>query len=214
MISNFFPIAAFFAGIVSVLSPCILPIIPAVFAYSTGKGKLRPLAIVLGLSLSFTSMGVITSIFGATLTAYLGYLNVFAEALLVTMGISLLLDLNIFNIFGNFSALANPKQEGLFGGFLLGLSLGIVWLPCIGPVLGSILTMVAVSGEAGYGALMLFIYSLGFSVPMLLVAYSASFSSVRLQKVSKCGFPLKKVAGIVILGVGLYMIYQNHFNGY
>ena len=83
MISNFFPIAAFFAGIVSVLSPCILPIIPAVFAYSTGKGKLRPLAIVLGLSLSFTSMGVITSIFGATLTAYIGYLNVFAEALLV-----------------------------------------------------------------------------------------------------------------------------------
>lgn len=214
MISNFFPIAAFFAGIVSVLSPCILPIIPAVFAYSTGKGKLRPLAIVLGLSLSFTSMGVITSIFGATLTAYLGYLNVFAEALLVIMGISLLFDLNIFNIFGNFSALANPKQEGLLGGFLLGLSLGIIWLPCVGPVLGSILTMVAVSGEAGYGALMLFIYSLGFSVPMLLVAYSASFSSSKLLKASRYGFPLKKITGFVILGVGLYMIYQNHFNGF
>jgi cytochrome c biogenesis protein CcdA len=88
---------------------------------------------------------VITSIFRATLTAYLGYLNVFVEALLVTTGTSLLFDLNIFNIFGNFSALANPKQEGLFGGFLLGLSLGIIWLPCVGPVLGSILTMAAVS---------------------------------------------------------------------
>jgi len=214
MFSDFLPIAAFFAGIVSVLSPCILPVIPAVFAYSTGRGKFRPLAIISGLSLSFTCMGIITSIFGATLTAYLGYLNIFAEFLLITMGISLLFDLNTFNIFGNFSSLANSKREGLLGGFLLGISLGIVWLPCVGPVLGSILTMVAVSGEIVYGALMLFIYSLGFSVPMLLVAYSASFSSIRLQKVSKYGFPLKKVAGFVVLGVGLYMVYQNHFSGF
>jgi len=214
MFSDFLPIAAFFAGIVSVLSPCILPVIPAVFAYSTGRGKFRPLAIISGLSLSFTCMGIITSIFGATLTAYLGYLNIFAEFLLITMGISLLFDLNTFNIFGNFSSLANSKREGLLGGFLLGISLGIVWLPCVGPVLGSILTMVAVSGEVVYGALMLFIYSLGFSVPMLLVAYSASFSSIRLQKVSKYGFPLKKVAGFVVLGVGLYMVYQNHFSGF
>jgi len=214
MFSDFLPIAAFFAGIVSVLSPCILPVIPAVFAYSTGRGTFRPLAIISGLSLSFTCMGIITSIFGATLTAYLGYLNIFAEFLLITMGISLLFDLNTFNIFGNFSSLANSKREGLLGGFLLGISLGIVWLPCVGPVLGSILTMVAVSGEVVYGALMLFIYSLGFSVPMLLVAYSASFSSIRLQKVSKYGFPLKKVAGFVVLGVGLYMVYQNHFSGF
>ncbi|MFY9201815.1 MAG: cytochrome c biogenesis protein CcdA [Methanosarcina flavescens] len=80
------------------------------------------------------------------------------------MGISLLFDLNTFNIFGNFSALANPKQEGLLGGFLPGLSLGIIWLPCVSPVLGSILTMVAVSGKAGYGALMLFI-----SIPLVFL---------------------------------------------
>ncbi|KKH99968.1 cytochrome C biogenesis protein [Methanosarcina sp. 1.H.T.1A.1] len=214
MFSDFLPVAAFFAGVVSVLSPCILPVIPAVFAYSTEKGKFRPLAIVSGLSLSFTSMGIVTSLFGATLTAYLGYLNIFAEALLITMGVSLLFDLNIFNVFGNFSSLANSKKEGLFGGLLLGLSLGIIWLPCVGSVLGSILTMVAVSGKITYGALMLFIYSLGFSVPMLLVAYSASFSSKRLQKVSKYGFPLKKVTGLIILGVGFFMVYQNHFGSF
>jgi cytochrome c biogenesis protein CcdA len=214
MFSDFLPVAAFFAGVVSVLSPCIIPVIPAVFAYSTERGKFRPLAIVLGLSISFTSMGIITSLFGATLTAYLDYLNIFAEALLITMGISLLFDLNIFNVFGNFSSLANSKKEGLFGGLLLGLSLGIVWLPCVGSVLGSILTMVAVSGKVVYGALMLFIYSVGFSIPMLLVAYSASFSSKRLQKVSKYGFPLKKAAGLIVLGVGFYMVYQNHFNSF
>lgn len=214
MFLDFLPVAAFFAGLVSVLSPCILPVIPAVFAYSTEEGKFRPLAIVLGLSVSFTSMGIVTSLFGATLTAYLDLLYIFAEALLITMGISLLFDLNIFNVFGNFSSLANSRKEGLFGGLLLGLSLGVVWLPCVGSVLGSILTMVAVSGKVAYGALMLFIYSIGFSIPMLLVAYSASFSSTRLQKVSKYGFPLKKAAGIIILGVGFYMVYQNHFNSF
>ncbi len=214
MFLDFLPVAAFFAGLVSVLSPCILPVIPAVFAYSTEEGKFRPLAIVLGLSVSFTSMGIVTSLFGATLTAYLDLLYIFAEALLITMGISLLFDLNIFNVFGNFSSLANSRKEGLFGGLLLGLSLGVVWLPCVGSVLGSILTMVAVSGKVAYGALMLFIYSIGFSIPMLLVAYSASFSSTRLQKVSKYGFPLKKAAGIIILGVGFYMVYKNHFNSF
>ncbi len=213
MFSNFLPIAAFSAGLVSVLSPCILPVIPVVLAYSTEEGKFRPLAIVSGLSLSFTSMGIITSIFGATLKAYLDYLNIFAEILLITMGIALLFDLNIFNFFRNFSSLANSKREGLFGGLLLGLSLGIVWIPCVGPVLGSILTTVAVSGKVVYGALMLSIYSIGFSIPMLLVAYSASFSSSKIQNISRYGFPLKKVAGLIILGVGSYMVYKNHFGG-
>ena len=213
MFSNVLPIAAFFAGLVSVLSPCIMPVLPAVLAYSTEKGKFRPLAIVIGLSLSFISMGIITSIFGATFKAYLGYLNIFAEILLITMGIALLFDLNIFNFFGNFSFLANSKREGLFGGLLLGISLGIVWLPCVGKVLGSILTTVAISGKVIYGALMLTIYSIGFSIPLLLVAYSASFSSSRIQNVSKYGSPLKKVTGLIILGVGFYMVYKNHFGG-
>jgi cytochrome c biogenesis protein CcdA len=81
----------------------------------------------------------------------------------------------------------------------------------VGSVLGSILTMVAVSGKVTYGALMLFIYSIGFSMPMLFVAYSASFSSSKIKKASKYSFPLKKVAGLIILGVGFYMVYRNHF---
>jgi cytochrome c biogenesis protein CcdA len=72
--------------------------------------------------------------------------------------------------------------------------------------------MVAVSGKVAYGALMLFIYSLGFSVPMLFVAYSANFSSSKIRNVSKYGFQLKKIAGLIILGVGFYMIYKNHFS--
>ena len=171
MFSDFLPIAAFFAGMVSVLSPCILPVIPAVFAYSTEKGKFRPLAIVLGLSISFTSMGIITSIFGAKLTPYLGYLNIFAEILLITMGIALIFDLNIFNFFGNFSFLANSKREGLFGGLLLGLSLGIVWLPCVGKVLGAILTMVAISGKAS-------LWSINAFHLFYRIFYSNAFCSV------------------------------------
>jgi cytochrome c-type biogenesis protein len=96
---------------------------------------------------------------------------------------------------------------------LLGLSLGIVWIPCVGKVLGAILTMVAISGKVAYGALMLFIYSVGFSLPMLFIAYSGSFSSSKIRDVSKYGPQLKIIAGLLILGVGFYMVYKNHFGG-
>jgi cytochrome c biogenesis protein CcdA len=209
MANDFLPVAAFFAGIISVLSPCILPLIPAILAYSTEKGKFRPLAIVLGLSFAFTCMGIVTSIFGETLVAYIDYLNIFADILLIGMGVILILELNTFGILSKFSFLANSKREGLYGGFLLGLSLGVIWIPCVGSVLGSILTMVAVYGEVAYGALMLIIYSIGFSIPMLLIAYSASFTSSKIKNVSKYEVVVKKVAGFMILGVGLYMFYQN-----
>ncbi len=212
MLPDFLPAAAFGAGIVSILSPCVLPLLPVVFAYSTEKGRMRPLAIILGLSLSFTFMGIITSAFGATFRSYEYLLRVIAEVLILTMGSAMLFDLNLFNFFGNFSSLAqNREKSGVFGGFLLGMSLGVVWIPCVGPFLGSILTMVAVEGDIAYGGLMLFIYSMGFALPMLLLAYSANVSSARLRDVSQYGKVLKKIASFVIIGVGLWMVYSNHF---
>ena len=202
MFSNFLPIAAFFAGLVSVLSPCILPVIPAVFAYSTEKGKFRPLAIVLGLSISFTSMGIVTSIFGAKLTPYLGYLNIFAEILLITMGIALLFDLNIFNVFGNFSSLANPKREELSEGYCLAFLLELsgfhvlVGLVAISPQW--LLFQVRLPMEHQ----LLFVYFIGFSIPMLFVAYSGKLLLLKNKGGFKTGSQLKTIAGLVILGVG------------
>jgi cytochrome c biogenesis protein CcdA len=205
------PLTAFGAGVLSILSPCILPLLPAVLASSTGKEKLRPLAIVLGVSISFTLMGVVTSAFGAAFQAYTGHLKILAELLIITMGFAILFDISLFNAFAKFPLLADMKGEGPISGLLLGLSLGVLWIPCVGPILASILTMVALEGNVASGALTLLIYSAGFAVPMLLLAYSAHLSTSKIKLISKYDVAFKKGAGIVLILVGLSMVYQNHF---
>jgi cytochrome c biogenesis protein CcdA len=207
------PLTAFGAGILSVLSPCILPLLPAVLATSAGKSKIRPLAIVLGVSISFILMGVVTSIFGAAFRSHIGQLKIMAETLILLMGFSLLLELNIFNIFLKFPLFVDMNEEGAISGLLLGLSLGVLWIPCIGPILGSILAMVALEGSTSNGAFTLSIYSLGFSMPMLVLAYSAHFSSSKLRLISRYDEILKKGAGMVIILFGFWMVYHNHFRG-
>lgn len=205
------PLAAFSAGILSVLSPCILPLLPAVLATSAGKGRLRPLAIVIGVSISFTMMGVVTSAFGAAFQTYIGQLKILAEIVILLMGFAILFEISLFNSFSKFPLLAGMKGEGPISGFLLGLSLGVLWIPCVGPILASILIMVAQEGSAATGALTLSLYSLGFAMPMLLLAYSAHISSSKIRLISRYDAAFKKGAGIVLVLVGLSMIYQNHF---
>ncbi|AKB38421.1 cytochrome C-type biogenesis protein (ccdA), conjectural [Methanosarcina siciliae C2J] len=206
------PVVAFGAGVLSVLSPCILPLLPAVLASSTGKGKLRPLAIVLGVSISFTLMGVVTSAFGAAFQAHLGQLKILAELLIITMGLAMLFEISLFNAFARFPLLAGMNEKGPLSGLLLGLSLGVLWIPCVGPILASILTMVALEGSTASGALTLLIYSAGFAVPMLLLAYSAHLSTSKIKLISKYDVAFKKGAGIVLILVGLWMAYQNHLS--
>ncbi|MFP4654121.1 MAG: cytochrome c biogenesis CcdA family protein [Methanohalobium sp.] len=208
------PVAAFIAGIVSILSPCVLPLLPAILAYSTESGKFRPMAIVLGLSISFTLMGIITSAFGSSFQMYKDYLYIIAEIVILGLGFVMLMDINIFNsvLFERFSG-RHMNDKGLFGGLLLGMSLGVLWIPCIGPILGAILTMVAVGNNILQGGFLLFIYSMGFSIPMLIIAYSANLTTSKLGKLSKHGIHVKKVAGIVLIILGLWMIYTNHLAG-
>jgi cytochrome c-type biogenesis protein len=202
------PLAAFMAGVISILSPCVLPLLPVIFAYSTSKGKLRPLAIVAGLSLSFVFMGVITSAFGSLFQQYLIYLTAFAGIIVILMGLTLLFDLGTFNFIGSLSG-KQFKENGLMGGLLLGISLGIIWIPCVGPILASILSLVAIEGDLLYGAFLLFVYSLGLGIPMLVIAYSANISSSKLSMIAKYDMYLKKVVGFILIIVGMWMLYTN-----
>jgi cytochrome c biogenesis protein CcdA len=204
------PFTAFGAGIISVSSPCILPLLPAVLATSAGKDKLRPLAIVLGVSISFITMGVITSAFGAVFHTHIGEMKILAEVLILLMGFALLFDLSLFNSFSKFPLLAGMNEQGPVSGFLLGLSLGVLWIPCVGPILGSILTLVALDGNAINGALTLSVYSLGFAIPMLILAYFAQLSSSKMRLISKYDAVIKKGGGMVLILFGLWMIYYNH----
>lgn len=205
------PLVAFSAGVLSISSPCVLPLIPAIMAYSTGKGRFRPVSIVLGVTLSFTLMGVAASALGIAFIGYVYYMRVIAGSVIIFLGIYMLsetLEQKVLELRSRIPIRFNysAPSESILGGFALGLSLGIVWIPCVGPILGTILSMVAVRGSVSYGALLLFIYSLGFGVPMLMIAYSSAFSSKRLSILVRYNAILKRIAGVVLIVVGLYMM--------
>ena len=208
------PLASFFAGIVSVLSPCVLPLLPIVLAYSTGNSKLRPLAIIAGISLSFTVMGIAASAFGEYILPYLGELKIVAELVIIIMGVAMLIEKDIFASLSQYTGKIHAEGKGLAGGLVIGVSLGIVWIPCVGPILASILTLVALEGNVLYGAGLLFIYAMGFAIPMLIIAYSAKLSGDKLSKIAEYDIELKKGAGIVLIIVGLWMVYSNHLRAY
>ncbi|MEI7827621.1 MAG: cytochrome c biogenesis CcdA family protein [Euryarchaeota archaeon] len=206
------PLIAFGAGLISIFSPCVLPLLPAIVASSTDRGKYRPLAIVLGLSMSFTSMGLVASAFGAVFTAYSYILLAAAIFFIFVMGFWMLFDLHLpYNTprLGLIDRVSKKTYdiptEGIASGLVLGLALGIVWLPCTGPVLGTILTWVAAKGNVVTGALLLIVYSLGFAIPILAIAYSARVSSSLVGKSSKTIW-IKRVAGLVLIVVGIYLV--------
>jgi len=202
-------IAAFGAGVLSVLSPCVLPLLPAIMAYSSERGKLRPLAIVIGLCISFTAMGVIFAAFGSVVYAYRGYMEAIAEIMIIALGIVMLFDLPVFD---RLSALApqlapqTTQGEGIMGGLLLGLSLGIVWMPCLGPLIGSILVTVIPEGDVLYGGTLLFVYSLGLAIPMLGIAYATSTLTGHVRGLSRHSMAIRRIAGGVLILVGLGMV--------
>lgn len=204
---------ALLAGVVSIASPCVLPLLPGVMAYSTEKSKLTPLAIVLGLAVTFVTMGIASSIFGSFLMDYMDYLKIISGAFIIIMGLYILsrtVEDVVLRIWQRLplSRIPHPSGErsGLIGGLILGVSLGIVWMPCVGPMLATILMIVAQQGAVLYGASLLGTYSLGLAIPMLIVAYSSNLVSERLRGASKYSFGLRKVAGVILMVVGIYYL--------
>jgi cytochrome c-type biogenesis protein len=204
------PIASFVAGVVSILSPCVLPLLPVILAYSADQSKFRPFAIVVGLSFTFIIMGIAASAFGAIFQTYIQFFRILAELLIIIFGLAMLTDYDLFGMFAQYTGNLHVEKKGIFGGLLVGASLGIVWIPCVGPILGAILMGVAIEGNIVYGATHLLIYSIGFAIPMLLIAYFANISSSRLSEISRYDVKLKKLAGLVLVLAGLWMVYTNH----
>ncbi|MCD1293410.1 cytochrome C biogenesis protein [Methanocella sp. CWC-04] len=204
---------AFIAGVVSITSPCVLPLLPGVLAYSTHNNKLTPLAIVFGLTLTFTTLGIVSAVFGSIFIYYIDYIKFLSGIFILIMGLYLLLE-PVENLilrmwqkvpFSRVS-LSSAEEAGLIGGVLLGISLGIVWMPCIGPILASILVIVAQQGETLYGASLLMVYSAGLGVPMLGIAYMSNILSGRVRAASKYSMIVRRLAGIVLVLLGLYYI--------
>ena len=212
---------AFTAGVLTVAAPCVLPMLPVVLGASVGtQQRTRPLFIALGFALAFAAVVLIFSSFTRVLGLSHEVLRNAAAVLLVGFGLlmawpSLYHRLSL-RASGALSGVAGwqPGERlrgGALGGLLLGASLGVVWTPCAGPVLASILTVIATEPASGKAALLLLAYSLGAAVPMLLIAYGGQLASGWVRRVAGSLHRVQQVFGVVVMGVALALLF--HLDG-
>ncbi len=198
-------IMTIFAGIASVASPCVLPIVPIVVTGTDTDHKHRPLLIVIGLTISFMTMGLLTSLFGGAIAGVMPLLEKGAGALIIIFGVLMLADINPFKkltLFSNIQA----GGKGRWSGLVMGLTLGLVWIPCVGPMLAGVLTLVATKGSLTTGLVLLLCYSIGFAIPMLLLGYASQKVRNRIKEINAHPLFIRLVSGGLLIIFGIFII--------
>jgi len=201
-------ITSFTGGIISIFSPCIIPIIPILFAGSHGKNKLRPIFVILGLALTFVIMGILTSVIGASLAKYMRMLEQISGIILIILGILSIININIFKNITFFNKFNVNEKETFFSSFIMGSSLGLVWIPCVGPVLSGILAMVASKADIISGVILLSVYTLGFSIPLLLTAYFPHISNKQIKLLKKYPSIIRILSAILLITLGVILLFK------
>ncbi len=196
---------AFGAGLASVASPCVLPVVPVIVTGTAEDHRSRPALVVAGIAASFVAMGVVTSLFGAAIGPALPWLEKAVGALVVAFGVLLLLDVNVFERLGVLQRIRSPGG-GRWSGLLLGASLGLVWIPCVGPMLSSVLATVAARGTLAAGFVLLVAYSLGFAVPMLAVGYGSHALRSRIRAVAARPRAVRWASGLLLVAFGAVVL--------
>ncbi len=207
----FLMLFAFLAGVVTIASPCILPILPVVLSGSVSGGKWRPLGVVIGFVLSFTFFAV----FAFSVSQALGFstesLRNLSVIMLILFGLALFsagLQSFMEGIMARFMPTGGERREGLRGGILLGISLGFIWTPCVGPILASVLTLAATRSVSLELVMIAGAYSLGSALPMLAISYGGKRVISLLPALRSRSALIQKVFGVLIIATAL-MIYFN-----
>lgn len=210
------PLLAFLAGLLTIAAPCVLPMLPVVLGASIGqRDRSRPVFIALGFSLAFTAAALLFTTFSHVLGLTQNTLRQAAIVMLLVFGTLMIwprpfewLSMHMSGLLNRMNAVGDRAGSGKLGGLLLGLSLGAVWTPCAGPVLGSILTLVATTPEPAQAALLLGCYSLGAALPMLGIAYGGQYASVRVRELARHAHRLQQGFGVVVVLTALAMHFQ------
>lgn len=202
----------FAAGALSILSPCVLPLLPVLLGGALQQHRLAPLALAGGLAVSFTAVGLFLATLGFSLGIDSSVIRIAAASLMAVFGAVMLSD-RLYRQFvglvtpltgGANGLLARVSGDGLGGQFLLGMLLGAVWSPCAGPTLGAAIGLAAQSGTTAQAALIMVVFSIGATSPMLALAYgSRSAMAGRRDRLAGLAKVAKPVLGGILLAVGL-----------
>ncbi|SHJ98761.1 cytochrome c-type biogenesis protein [Clostridium amylolyticum] len=222
---------AFSAGLISFLSPCVLPLVPAYVSYMTGESVqsnnkttdkfyilYKSLGFVIGFSIVFVIMGASITSLGKLFIKNQMIFKRIAGILIIIFGLhtSGILKIKFFSKEKKFMNLGNSK--GAFGSVLMGMAFAAGWTPCVGPILSSILVYATSMDTIGRGILLLILYSLGLAVPFVLTALAVDKLSSKLPKVTKHLKVVSIISGIllIILGVLIFTnkvgLLSNYFN--
>lgn len=205
-------VLALLAGVVTVAAPCTLPMLPILLGASVGQtGKMRPAMIALGFVMSFSMVALLLSAITRVFDFDPNHLRNAAAVVLVGFGLLMIwptpfewLSIRIGGFSGNMAA----SRQGVIGGFVLGTTLGLVWTPCAGPVLGSILTVIATSKDTAWAGLLLIVYAIGAALPMLAIAYGGQAVTTRVRRVAGIAPRLQQGFGIVVIAFALLSYFQ------
>ncbi len=208
---------AFGAGFISFLSPCVLPLIPGYISYISGESLgdivekqkkiiLKTVLFSLGFSLVFISFGATASLIGNILLENSNTLRIIAGIIIIIFSLQLIgiLNLNFLNQEKRFQT--KNYSNNLFFPVLVGAAFGFGWTPCIGPVLGSILTLAAVESNIGKGILLLSFYSLGLAIPFILSGYGISKFLAFSKNFRKNIKIVSVIGGVILLITGILIL--------
>lgn len=208
---------SFTAGLLSFLSPCVLPLIPSYVSFITGLSLedvqrsrrvalVHSLLFIAGFTLIFLALGATATVLGRLLLRHRDWVGRIGGVLVIVLGLYLL---GLFNL----GALARERRVhiadkplGYLGTLLVGMAFAAGWTPCIGPILGGVLTYTASAADLNRGLLLLFAYSLGLALPFLLAALMIDRFMVLFQRYRGALIWTSRISGALLVAVGLLML--------
>ena len=204
-------IISFLEGIITFISPCLLPMLPIYVSYFAGGGErstkktvTAALGFVLGFTMVFVAMGALAGTLGSFLIRYQGAVNMISGLVIIFFGLSYLGVFNI-NLFRGSRKQMNVDNLGFLSAVLFGMIFSVGWTPCVGVFLGSALVMASQQGHALTGMLMLLCYSLGLGVPFVLSAVLIDSLKSAFDFIKRSYKVINVICGLLLVVIGIMM---------
>ncbi|MEO8362265.1 MAG: cytochrome c biogenesis CcdA family protein [Vicinamibacteria bacterium] len=214
---------AFLAGIVSFISPCVLPIVPGYLSFISGinvnkfknletpKDQARRVAItsiffVLGFSTVFILLGAAATMVGYYLQQYKRVLGMVGGVVIIILGLHMMGVFRIKWLLGEMRAEVKTKPLGLLGAYVVGIAFAFGWTPCIGPILAGILLYASQQETVTQGVVLLAAYSAGLGIPFILSGLAVNWFFAASARIKKQMRAVEIVSGVLLIGVGLLLV--------